>query len=56
MLIIKPKYNKKITKSTIQTSKLPSNYGAHEQKKQEAPSPKRKRIEKLINGKGIIYE
>ena len=55
MLIIKPKYKKKTVKSTIQTVKLVSGQGAHEQ--EHKPSePKRTRIDKLINGKGIIYE
>ena len=52
MLIIKPKYNKKRTKSTIKTFEVTSRHGAHE-KEQEASAPKRKRIDKLINGKGI---
>ena len=55
MLIIKPKYKKKIAKSSFQIVEVVSGQGADE--REHKPSePKRKRIDNLINGKGIIYE
>ena len=55
MLMIKPKYKKKIPRSKIQTVDITKRYRADEQEL-EAVASKRQRIDKLINGKGIIYE
>jgi len=49
MLIIKPKYKKKKKKIVLRVqTRVQTEYGA--------TKPKKRRIDRLINGKGIIYQ